>query len=471
MSAKENHMLGTIILKELQNHLYGLRFQVSLLIVLLIFGIGTPGVVRTIKEAQDQHSVYLKNQAEEVKRLAAENQTIIAIKRDAFQFSPNSSLIISDCHESTLPNKIIYSAYNVFGYEVAGGSVNPLMKKTQPLTWSYVVVMILSFLAFLFAFDTISGEKEQKTLALTLSNGISRGTILFGKFISIIITLFLIEFLGILIGLIIVLVSGGTEIDIAFLRDLGGFLLLSLLCISCFTSFGMLASVVARNSNVSLLISLSIWLISVIVIPNSAVFWAIKLFPIDDAFTVQQRIDQDFDDLNRNAPEGSWSSSGDPFFPRHELRANLQMSFLLAEKKHKDAYYSDMMNQFERTRYFTLLSPVALFDYSNEALLGGGYIRFRKNWEDLHVFQQQFLDWFKEKDAADEGSPHWYNPYERYSTSSLPVKLEEVPRYSESSISFGERFQFMLPYLIVFIVYIGVVFSLSFIFFMRYDPR
>jgi len=464
-------MLGNIILKELQNHLYSLRFQVSLLIVLLIFGIGTPGVVRTIKEAQDQHSVYLKNQAEELERLA-ESVTQVAIHRYAHQFSPNANRIISDSHESTLPNKIIYSAYNVFGYEVAGGSVNPLMKKTQPLTWSYVVVMILSFLAFLFAFDSISGEKEQKTLALTLSNGISRGTILFGKFISIIFTLFLIEILGILIGMIIVLISGGTQIDMAFIRDLGGFLLLSLLCITCFTSFGMLSSVIAGNSNVSLLISLSIWLISVIVIPNSAVFWAIKLFPIDNAHTVQQRINQDRDDLNRNAPEGSWSSQGNnPFFPRHELRANLQMAFLVNEKKHRDAYYSDMMNQFERTRYFTILSPVALFDYSNEALLGGGYIRFRKNWEDLHVFQEQFLEWFKEKDAEDEGSPHWYNPYERYSTSGLPVNLEEVPRYSESPIRFGERMQYVLPYLIVFIVYIGVVFSLSFIFFMRYDPR
>ncbi len=464
-------MLGTIILKELQNHLYSLRFQVSLLIVILIFGIGTPGVVRTIKDTQDQHSIYLKNQAEEVARFASESLTLLSIHRNVHQFSPNTNRIISDCHEGTLPNKITYSAYNVFGYEVAYGSSNPLMKKTQALTWSYVVVMILSFLAFLFAFDSISGEKESKTLALSLSNGISRGTILFGKFISIVITLFLIEFLGIIIGLIIILVSGGTEINISFLTDLIGFMLLSLLCLSCFTSFGMLTSVIARNSNVSLLISLSIWLISVIIIPNSAVFWAIKLFPIDDAHTVQQRINQDRTDLSNNAPEGSWSSSGDPFYPRHELRANLQMSFLLSEKQHMDAYYSDMMNQFERTRYFTLLSPVALFDYSNEALLGGGYIRFRKNWEDLHVFQEQFLDWFKEKDAADEGSPHWYNPHERYSTSSEPVSLEEVPRYSESKISYGERLHFMLPYLIIFIVYTGIIFSLSFIFFMRYDPR
>jgi hypothetical protein len=197
-----------------------------------------------------------------------------------------------------------------------------------------------------------------------------------------------------------------------------------------------------------------------------------KVFPIDSAYQVQQRIDQDSEELNKAAPEGSWSSRGsDPFFSRHELRANLQMSFLQSEKKHRDAYYSDMMRQFEKTRNLTLLSPVALFDYSTEAFLGGGYFRFRKNWDDLHVFQEQFLAYYKEVDMADEGSPHWYNPYEGYSTTSKSVDSEEVPVYSENTPAFGERLAFMLKYIIILIVYTGVIFSLCFIFFMRYDPR
>ncbi len=465
-------MLGTIILKELQNHFYSLRFLISLIIVVLIFGIGTPGVVKTIKTEQDQYAQFQQNKVEELKRIASDNLTQLATKETNQQFYPRSNRIISDCNEITLPNEITYSAYNVFGFDVSLGSINPLLKKSHALTWSFVVIMILSFLALLFAFDSISGEKESKTLALSLSNSISRGSLLFGKFLSIVGLLLLIEFLGVLVGLIIILISGGIQLDAYFISDCFGFLILSLLCISSFTAFGMLSSVLAKNSNVSLLISLSIWLLFVIIIPNSAVYLAMKVFPIDSAYQVQQRIDQDRDELNKAAPEGSWSSnSSDPFYPQHELRANLLMSFLQSDKKQRDAHYSEMMRQFEKTRNLTLLSPVALFDYSTEAFLGGGYYRFRKNWDDLHVYQEQFLAYFKEVDMADEGSPHWYNPYESYSTTSKSVDSEEVPTFTENTPAFGERLAFMLKYIIILIVYTGVIFSLCFIFFMRYDPR
>ena len=465
-------MLKTIIIKELQNHFYSLRFLISLFIVVLIFGIGTPGVVKTIKTEQDQYAQFQQNKAEAFKRGASDNLTKLAIKGTNHQFNPRSNRIISDCNEISLPNKITYSAYNVFGFDVSLGSINPLLKKSHALTWSFVVIMILSFLALLFAFDSISGEKENKTLALSLSNSISRGSLLFGKFISIISLLLLIEFLGVLVGLIIILISGGIQLDAHFILDCFGFLILSLLCISSFTAFGMLSSVLARNSNVSLLISLSIWLLFVIIIPNSAVYLAMKVFPIDSAYQVQQSIDQDREALNNAAPKGSWSSrDNDPFLPNHELRANLQMSFLQSKKKHRDAYSSDMMRQFEKTRNLTLISPVALFDYSTEAFLGGGYFRFRKNWDDLHVYQEQFLAYFKEVDMADEGSPHWYNPYEAYSTTSQSVDPETVPVYSEKASSFGESLTFMLKYVIILIIYTGVIFSLCFVFFMRYDPR
>ena len=122
---------------------------------------------------------------------------------------------------------------------------------------------------------------------------------------------------------------------------------------------------------------------------------------------VGQRILKDRDDLNKNATPDSWSASGiDPYYPSHELRANLQMSFMINEKKHRDAYYLDMMRQFENTCSLTLISPITLFDYSTEAFLGGGYLRFKKNWEDLHIFQEQFLAYFKEIDASDQESPH-----------------------------------------------------------------
>jgi ABC-type transport system involved in multi-copper enzyme maturation permease subunit len=465
-------MLKIIFTKELQNYIYSLRFQVSFLIIMLVFITGSIGFVKTFDAAQNKYIDYLNNRTEDLKRLASESATQLAIHRSAFDFAPRTNGIMSDCSEKVLPNKIIYSAYNVFSFEIAKRSSNPLVKVTQGLSWSFIVTMILSFMALLFTFDSVSGEKEQKTLPLSLSNRISRGTILFGKFLSIISVLLVTEITGIIISILLIIIMGNVPVDLRFLIETGGFVILSGLFIACFTAFGMLASVASKNSNVSLMISLSIWLLFVIIIPNTAIFWANKLFPIERADIVEQRRAEGWEELNRNAPPGSWSSwDENPFFPKHELRANLQMSFLFNDKKYMDAYYSDMMQQFEKTRYFTLVSPVALFDYSNEAFLGGGYLRFKKNWDDLHIFQEQFLQFFKDFDRKDENSPHWYNPYERYSTTREPVAFETVPVYEEKLSSYGQRLDFMKYYLMIMIAYTGIVFFISFALFVRYDVR
>ena len=137
----------------------------------------------------------------------------------------------------------------------------------------------------------------------------------------------------------------------------------------------------------------------------------------------------------------------------------------------KNAYYRDMFRQLEQTRLLTLVSPVALFDYTNEAIVGGGYARFRNVWADLHKYQGRFLDFFKTVDATDTDSPHWYNPNEDFSTTRKPVSFEQVPLFKEKPLSLAERFSFLKNYLVVMIAYTAIVFSLTFVLFLRYDVR
>jgi hypothetical protein len=142
-----------------------------------------------------------------------------------------------------------------------------------------------------------------------------------------------------------------------------------------------------------------------------------------------------------------------------------------AEKTHLDAYYLQMFRQFENTRRFTLLSPIAQYDYINEAFLGGGYLRFRKNWDDLHIFQEQFLQWFKDIDAKDAESSHWYNPYEDYSTTKKPVAVDQIPQYREQVVPFTQRFLFISDYLMAMVVMTAVLFGACFYLFVKYDVR
>jgi ABC-type transport system involved in multi-copper enzyme maturation permease subunit len=464
-------MFTTLYIRELQNYLYSLRFHVSFVIVVLVFATGSISFVSSYTDTLSNYTQYRQNEQTELAEQANNISGLVTARRN-FIMNPLSNGIVADCKDSFLPNEITYSAYNVYGFSVRHNTHNPLLSRAESLSWSFIVSMFLSFITLLFAFDAISGEKEDRTLALVFSNPVPRRTFLGSKLASIITVVGFMELTGIIISMLILTVSGKVVIDGGFFVEIAGFMVISLLLITVFAVFGLFSSVVTRYSNISLLVSLCFWLAVAVVVPNTSVFWAKKLFPIPSASQVEATIQEEKSDINRNAPEGSWSAMGnDPFWPGHELRANNQTNLMNAEKKHRDAYYQQMFRQFEHTRSLTVISPIAQFDYINEAFLGGGYLRIRKNWDDLHVFQSQFLQWFKDIDAKDSDSPHWYNPYEDYSTSKKPVEIDQVPRYQEQIAPFARRIQFVSPYLIAIMLMIAIIFGGCFYLFVRYDVR
>lgn len=465
-------MLRIILKREILHNLYSLRFLISLVLVIASFSAGAlsflpshAAEVRNFEEVRRQAQAQMKAQA-------AGNASDLAVTRWTYTLPPRDNAFITDARERYLPNALVYSAWNVFSFQASGGGANPFLKNSDALSWSFIVAVIVSFISLLFTFDAVSGEKETKTLSLALSNPISRGVLLFGKFLSASLSVMAIVAAGALAALLIVLLSGGLSWSAALAGEVLGFLIAAGLLALTFSALGLFSSVVARNSNVSLLLALSFWLAFGIVIPNSSVFVAGTLFPIESSESVQKRVNSAFEDLSKSAPPGSWAmNSGNPFLPQHELRANLQRKRLEAEKGIRDAYARRIFRQFEKTRLVTSISPVSVFQILTEAGAGAGYVRFRKAWSDLHVYQAQFLEFFKALDAQDKDSPHWYNPAESVSTTSKPVAFELVPQFAERPMSLADRISPVLFYLALNVFSICAVFLVSFVLFVRYDVR
>jgi ABC-type transport system involved in multi-copper enzyme maturation permease subunit len=465
-------MLRTVLKRELLHNLYSLRFLISLVLLIGMFVAGSYSFVQGRALSLEKYREAQAQFEEGLKKDAAAGATNLAVNRRTFSLRPRDNAFMADAKERYLPNAAVFSAWNVFSFENRSGSANPFLKKFDELNWSFITALIASFIALLFTFDAVSGEKETKTLALSLSNPVSRGTLLFAKYLSAILSVMAIVLAGVLVSLLIVLVLDGIALTPAMAAETTGFLTAAALLVSAFAAFGLLSSVVAPNSNVSLLLALSFWLAFSVVIPNSSLFMAKSLFPIESSEAVQKKIDAAFADLNKNAPPGSWASNSDnPFLPQHKLRADLLTKRLEAEKAVRDDYHQAMFRQFERTRLVTALSPASLFEYMSEAAVGGGYVRFRKAWGDLHVYQGQFLSFFKALDAADSNSPHWFNPSENISTTRKPVAVEKAPRFEERPILFSDRIAPVLKYLIISVFYSCAVFLLTYVFFIRYDVR
>lgn len=464
-------MFKTLYIREIQNYLYSLRFQVSFIIVLAVFCIGSVSFVRMYGELQANYARMEQSQQQSLDKRAGQGLTTVAISELKFIMAPRLNGMITDCKENSLPNTISYTAYRVAGFDVLSGNNNPLIVRSDQLSWAFIVSIFLSFITLLFAFDALSGEKEEHTLSLVFSNPVSRKIFLFSKLASIVTVVTLMEVVGIIVSLLILLFSGKIQIDGTFLIETAGFIGISILLITIFAVFGLLASALTPHSNVSLLVSLCFWLLSVVIIPNTAVFWANKLFSIPSIEAIRQAYTEERNDIIKHVPKGSFNSSSDPFFPGHKLRAEAQTKLMECLVKYEKYNADNKFRQFEKTRMLTLLSPIAQYDYINEAFIGGGYVRFRTNWDQLHLFQQQYLQWFKDLDAKDPNSPHWYNPEETYSTSAQPVAVNLIPRYREQPASFGQRFEFIGGYLIVMVCTIAVLFSICFFRFVRYDVR
>jgi len=149
----------------------------------------------------------------------------------------------------------------------------------------YIVKALLSLIALLFAYDTVSGEKERGTLKLVLGSPISRGQFAAGKILGGLAAV-LLPFLALWVG---VLAALATRPLLAFGAEdfsrLALMFLATLLYITTFFSLGTLVSAVSRTSAASLVTLLFFWAAIVFAVPSLGDLVAEQLSPPPSAET------------------------------------------------------------------------------------------------------------------------------------------------------------------------------------------
>jgi ABC-type transport system involved in multi-copper enzyme maturation permease subunit len=456
---------------ELQQFLYGLRLPIAFGIVLLMFAVSSVTYISEYGESVKKYHELTANQ-EQALRDRAGNATNVATGSRYYRLPPRNNGFISDCGELNIPNTMEYTAFHYFRFDTSLSRNNPLLMLSERINWGLILTVLFSFLAIIFSFDAVSGEKERHTLALCLSNPVKRSHILFAKFIAVNAVLIMCALVGILLALLILALSPSVSLTAETVSEAGLFLLFVVFFTGSMSAIGLFASVMSRNSNISLLLSVSLWLAFMIAIPNFAQTLGTKAWPVEKINVMQAKIDEKYKEIEASFPDGKWRSSGsEPFLPQHEIRANMRMAL---EKNRADfwsEHYAAQFRQLENTRRWTWISPLAVFEYGTEALLNGGYPRLRHNYADLQNFKIQYLQWFKDVDAKDAESPHWYNPWEDFSTTKKAVAYEEIPQYAERRATVAERLAETMKYLGLMLVYMGVMLVLTIIRFERYDVR
>ncbi len=260
-------------------------------------------------------------------------------------------------------------------------SVNNLFKLFTAPDLLYIIKVILSLCAMLFAFDIVSGEKETGTLRQSLSCSLKRPILIIGKWIGGFISFILPFFIAVLLGTIFVTLSPMVDINAQNWAKLGLFLLSSVIYLSVFFSLGLLISCLTHRSSTSLVISLFVWAIFVFIIPNLGNILARQLVRIPTVQQLELKLEQ---------------SSIKRRFERHRVDDSQRQEIIFRRiRAENEKFLEDYRNRFNRlvkvSQNITRFSPAAAFTFLATDIMGTGMAEERR-------LKRAVLQYLKDRD-------------------------------------------------------------------------
>lgn len=169
-------------------------------------------------------------------------------------------------------------------------SDDPIFAFFRFIDLGFIIQIVLSLFAILFTYDAVSGEREQGTLRLSFANPVPRVQYILAKFVGSWLGLVIPLLVPVLLGLILVVLSGIALTGQHWIRlmMLGG---LSVIYFTFFILLGIMVSAMTKKSAVGFLILLVTWVTFVLIIPRMGVMIAGKMVSVPSAAEIEGQVD------------------------------------------------------------------------------------------------------------------------------------------------------------------------------------
>ena len=295
------------------------------------------------------------------------------------------------------------------------------------LDWAFIVGYVLSFIAILFTFDSISGELERGTLRLTLANAIPRHIVLIGKFLGAFISINIPLAIVVLMNLLLISTSDAVQLNPEAWRRLGILYGIIILYICLFIALGLLISAAVRESGVSLVVLLLIWVSFVVFMPNTlASIGSRTSVPIayEEFWTQRIRLA----DAAREAYRDKYGDS--QITPSVHVLGEYITSEAEEHERFNEAYLKQQIEQGERARAITRISPAAIVQRLFESFAGTGFERHLQFIENVQRYAREYREFVVDTDRADSESLHVIGIQE--GMSQKPVNPEAIPKFKDT---------------------------------------
>ena len=315
-------------------------------------------------------------------------------------------------------------------YEVVSSGSNSTGR--VKINWVFIGVL-MSFFAILFTFDAIAGERMRGTLSLIMSNTVSRGQVLLGKYLGAFVILMVPLVMGVLMNLLIILLIGSIPFDATDWLRILGIVGLFALHISVFIFLGLFFSSRVSNAITSLVWLLLTWVCLAFVFPSLLGTFVSNLNPIpsvDEIFMRRQaQLDQIEDEWQRGSPKRLKKSPSLERISVTRLWSEYFTAISNMETQIADGHIDQQLQQVQLARDLTQISPIATFQYAMEGLANTSIVGYMNFVKQARRYRQTFIDFVKTEDQSDPESLHIYPVKE--GLSQKPVDPNAVPVFSE----------------------------------------
>lgn len=472
-------MIRQIIHKEILENLLSFRFVLSLVLIILLFAVG--GFVFVGKYKQQSRDYWdktnenlagLKEQSRQLYRLAFYKQNVWR--------RPKPLALCAEGFEKSLPN---YFRFDVFSGDLPEikGRGNFTLSHFSSIDWAFIVSVILSFLALVFTYDGVSGEKEDGTLRQMLANTIPRHEVLLGKYLGVVLTIGIPLFIGVLVNLIIVVAFNVAVISGLDWLKILAIVLVSFLYLSIFILLGMFVSSRTAYPANSMVMLLLIWVVVVVLIPSFGRIISEVSGQAPNPAELDRRLSEVSAEIWNNSerygeragsasPNLSWPGNNPP------ARARLRDAMTDAQNQAREDYHNKMLAQAFVGRNLTCFSPTVIYQRASEAIAGTGISRCVNLREQIKEYQDELKEHIRSKDAEDPLSLHLLFPEGGLvgawrAVSLNPVDFATVPKFQERDLGLAQSLKSAVWDIGLLALFNLVLFAASFVSFLRYDVR
>lgn len=336
---------------------------------------------------------------------------------------------------------------------------------------SFLVGIVLSGLAFLLSYDSISGEKGSMTLSLLSSYALPRSAVVIGKWMGIGAAVLIPLFLGYCLGFIIYSAETGFSPASVETLSLALIFFLSAAYILVIIIIGVSISAMTPSRDVALFLCLGLWGLICFILPQSANAVADYAYPLESVHELQRQLRIVENDGLKALRETNEALIGDCLrkgrTDPEEYEPQRRINYLhMAESSRREFFaiesrFAHRAAAQERiSAVASLVSPFACFSQAAMSLAGTGPESHRRFIDEAYRFGEVYFGRIIDTWRNDPG-------LEREDIISISM----LPRYEYREPGLPERLGgAILP--LSALLSAGIVFLILAVFaFNRYDVR